>query len=306
MKLLPVAVVAVMGVLGCAVPAAAHGSLAPAAAYDQMVLADQPAGYWAMNGTGTEPDLTGNGMTGTYMGGQPSAATLPDGETVAAFNGSSQYLTVAADPRLSITAAGELTWEAWIRPDTLNFPHTSSGYVNWLGKCQNYSPTCEWEARMYSQNTSRPSRLSAYVFNPTAGLGSGAYWQEYSTSQIRAGHWYHVVGEYQTLTQPPGCAGPQTGSINIWVNGVEWVQARHGQTGCMSQYGITPAAGSSPLDIATVALDNWFKGAIGKVAVYDYLLTQAQISAHYTAMTGLAPGGDCNYLNSGECVFTSP
>ena len=61
----------------------------------------------------------------------------------------------------------------------------------------------------------------------------------------------------------------------------------------MSQYKISPKAGSSPLTIGTMALDTWFKGAIGKVAVYDRLLTQAEISAHFTAMTGAQPSGSC-------------
>ena len=42
-----------------------------------------------------------------------------------------------------------------------------------MGKCQDYSPTCEWESRMYTTTNTenRPNRISAYVFNPTANLG---------------------------------------------------------------------------------------------------------------------------------------
>ena len=40
--------------------------------------------------------------------------------------------------------------------------------------------------------------------------------------------------------------------------------------------------------------DTWFKGAVGKVAVYNRLLTQTEISEHYTAMTGANPTGTCN------------
>jgi hypothetical protein len=67
----------------------------------------------------------------------------------------------------------------------------------------------------------------------------------------------------------------------------------HAPTGCMSQYKITPQAGSSPLDIGTMAFDTWFPGAIGKVAIYNYLLSQSQINAHFQAMTGVAPSGSC-------------
>ena len=42
----------------------------------------------------------------------------------------------------------------------------------------------------------------------------------------------------------------------------------HFDTGCMSQYMVVPQANSSPLNIATMATDGWFPGAIGKVAIY--------------------------------------
>jgi hypothetical protein len=83
------------------------------------------------------------------------------------------------------------------------------------------------------------------------------------------------------------------GAINIWVNGVEWNHASHGDTGCMCQYGVVPIANSSPLNIGTMAMDTWFAGAIGKVAIYDHLLTPAQIATHYHVMTGKDPTGTC-------------
>jgi len=61
----------------------------------------------------------------------------------------------------------------------------------------------------------------------------------------------------------------------------------------MSQYSVVPMANDSPLNIGTMAGDTWFPGAIGKVAIYDKLLTQAQITAHYQAMTGHTPTGSC-------------
>ena len=110
-----------------------------------------------------------------------------------------------------------------------------------------------------------------------------------------------MVGEYTTLTAPSDCQNTSTypGSINVWVNGVEWDHSQHGQTGCMSQYNVIPAANSSPLNIGTMAQDTWFPGAVGKVAVYNKLLTQAQINAHYEAMTGQTPTGSC----SATCSF---
>jgi hypothetical protein len=250
----------------------------------------------------SEPDLTGHTSAGTYRGGSAPLVALPNGDQAADFNGSSQYMSIPSNAAFSIPTTHSLTWEAWIRPDTLQFPNNSSGYVDWMGKCQDYSPTCEWEARLYNTTNSenRCNRFSAYVFNPGADLGSGAYWQP-TCGLIQAGQWYHVVGEYTTLSQPTGCqnAGPYPGAVNIWLDGVPWNQSRHGQTGCFSQYNIVPAANNSPLNVGTMAMDAWFQGAIGKVAIYDKLLSQAQITNHYMLMTGKAPTGTC----ADDCSF---
>ncbi len=268
-----------------------------ATAYDTAVLNATPVLYLTMStpSAGSETDKSGHGLHGTYKGGAPTLATLPNGDKAATFNGTNQYLTVPSNALLSVPTTHKLTWEAWIRPDTLQFATKEpDGYIDWMGKCQNYSPTCEWEARMYNTVTTqdRPNRLSAYVFNPSAGLGSAADWQP-STGTIKAGQWLHVVAEYDTTATPVGCGSAYPGSINIWVNGVKQNFAAHMPTGCMSQYSVTPKANNSPLNIGTMTFDSWFKGAIGKVAVYDRLLSQSEISAHYKSMTGLNPTGSC-------------
>lgn len=278
-------------------------SCAGAASYDAAVLCDHPVGYWAMShGSGSEPDLSGRSNPGMYQGGATTSTSLPNGDSAAVFNGSSQYLTIPSKAAYSIATTGQLTWEAWLKPSVLQFPNDSGGYIDWLGKCASYSPTCEWEARLYNTDNSenRCNRFSAYVFNPSAGLGSAADWQP-TCGLIRAGSWYHVVGEYTLLVAPSGCQNTNMypGSIEIYVNGVKWNQSRHGQTGCMSQYQVIPKANSSPVNVATMARDAWFQGAIGKLAIYDVVLSEARVKAHYRAMTGQDPSGSCG----NDCSF---
>jgi hypothetical protein len=267
--------------------------------YDQMILADHPVAFWNVDPTSaTESDLTGNGNVGTYKDGVPTTATMPNGDISADFdsNGSSQYLTVPSNASFSISTTGSLTWEAWVRADTLQFPNLTSDYADFMGKCATYSPTCEWEARMYNavNPENRSSRISAYVFNPTAGLGSAADWQP-TAGTIQANQWVYVVGEYTTQSQPSNCANAYSypGSINIWVNGVEWSQVSHSPTGCMSQFEVKPQIKNSPLNIGAMAIGSWFKGAVGKVAIYNYDLSSTQIAAHYASMTGRTPDGSC-------------
>jgi hypothetical protein len=280
-----------------AAPAETQATASPA--YDALVLSGKPALYLAMSSgaAGTEADLSGNGLAGAYKGGAPGAATLPNGDTAADFDGAKEYLAVPSSPSLSIPTTGQLTYEAWIRPDTFDFgTATGSGYVDWMGKCANYSPDCEWEARLYGNTTeeNRPDRLSAYVFNPRAGLGSGADWQP--SAPLASGAWLHVVAEYDLTATPPGCPAGTPGTIAIWVNGVKQSFADHAPTGCMSQFKVAPKAGGSPLTIGTMAFDSWFKGAVGKVAVYDRLLSQSEIDSHFEAMTGKAPSGSCGLV----------
>jgi hypothetical protein len=293
--------------LASAVDLASADSGPPSVAYDELILADHPVAYWAMSHrSGSEPDLSGHHNNGSYVVGTKGSATLPNGDLAADFDGATQYLTVPSNATLSIPTTRNLTWEGWIRPDVLQFPHDDGtfGFVTWMGKCERYAPSCEWEARMYSTQTkevpNRPNRFSAYVFNPNAMLGSGADWQPVD-GLIAAGQWYHVVGEYTTATQPADCpnATMYPGSINIWVNGVKWDHASHGTTGCISQYNVVPTAGNSALNIGTMATDSWFAGAVGKVAIYDVLLSDAQIAAHYNAMTGKRPTGSC----AATCAF---
>src|SRR5581483_943729 len=112
--------------------------------YDSVILADHPVMY--LNSSGN--DLTGNGHNGSFVGGTPASATLPNGDSAPDYNGTNQYMTVPSSPALSIATTKQLTWEAWIRPDTLQFTNDSGyGYVDWMGKCQDYGPTCEWESR---------------------------------------------------------------------------------------------------------------------------------------------------------------
>jgi hypothetical protein len=246
--------------------------------------------------SGSEPDLSGNQHAGTYKGGSAKSVELPNGDKATDFNGSSQYLSIPSNAAFSIPTTGELTWEAWIRPDVLQFPNDSGGYVDWMGKCQDYGPTCEWEARLYNTDNDqdRCNRFSAYVFNPSAGLGSGADFQP-TCGLIKASQWYYVVGEYTLEAQPSDCQNSEEypGAINIWVNGVEWNHSRHGQTGCFGQYEIVPKANNSPINVGTMATDAWFQGAIGKLAIYGKLLTQAQITQRYQSMTSKAPTGSC-------------
>ena len=245
------------------------------AAYNDVILGDKPVMFLGMDtaATGAQADLSGHGNDGRYVGGTPKAALLPDGEPAADFNasGSGQYLTVPASPALSVPTSRALTIESWIKPDTLQFAYQESeGYVYWLGK-GNPTNGYEYANRMYSySNTAgRPNRISDYDWNVSGGLGSGAYFQD----TVYTTQWIHVVDVIDM----------STGYIDIYKNGV-----LRGHVP-LSQYSVKPGTTASPFNVGTRNNNSYFQGAIGKVAVYNYHLSAAQIANHYAAMTAPAP-----------------
>lgn len=240
-----------------------------ASAYDQTVLNQRPVMFLSMDpaGGGAQPDLSGNGNTGVYKGGIPAVATLPNGEKAASFNGTNQYLSVPASPALSVPTKRVLTIVAWIKPSTLQFPRTENeDFVYFLGKGD---PTngYEYANRMYSlvNSANRPNRISVYHWNPTGGLGSGSYFQDTVTTS----QWIMITDVIDM----------NKGTVDIYKNGVLR------DTTPLSQYSVTPKTTNAPFNVGTRNYNSWFQGAVGKVSVFDRVLTVAELSALYTAMT---------------------
>jgi hypothetical protein len=245
--------------------------------YDQQVLSLNPALYLTFSNPSapTQVDLSGHGHTATYLpaGDPPSEVAMPNGDMAADFNGRGQYAQVLSSEALSVTDTGCLTIEAWIMPTTLQFPHEEgTGYVYVLGK--GAPGDYEYAMRMYSaKNTEvpeRPNRISGYVWNLAGGLGSGAYFQD----RVEVNQWIMitlVLDDRKSVLWPDGY-------VALYKDGV-----LRGQVS-MGQYDVDPQAGNAPLRIGTRDNDSYFEGAIGKVAVYDRLLSSAQIAATYSAM----------------------
>jgi hypothetical protein len=245
--------------------------------YDRQVLSFAPVMYLTMGNPSkrAEPDLSGHGHRGSYLpaADPPATVRLPNGDPAAEFDGNRQYLQVPATASLSVTHTGCLTVQAWVRPATLRFRHEEgTGYVYILGK--GVTGKQEYALRMYSRTNSevpeRPNRVSAYVFNLAGGKGSGAYFQD----RVRAQEWMmvtFVIDAHRSAAWPAGY-------VAIYKNG----QLR-GRVS-LGQFHVTPRAAGAPLRIATRQLESYFRGAVGKVAVFGYVLSPQRIRATFTAM----------------------
>jgi hypothetical protein len=206
-------------------------------------------------------------------GNHPAVATLPNGDPAASFNGVNQYVQVPSVSALSVSHTDCLTVQAWIAPGTLQFPHEQgTGYVYMLGK--GTTGKQEYALRMYSHSNTesppRPNRISAYAFNLSGGLGSGSYFQD----PVTVGQWMMVTF---VIDDQASSAWPD-GYVAIYKNAV-----LRGQVS-LGQYDVKPQASDAPFRIGTRDLESYFQGAIGKVAVYGYVLSAADIARTYNAM----------------------
>jgi Concanavalin A-like lectin/glucanases superfamily len=246
-------------------------------AYDRRALALDPVAYLTVGSpaSGAEQDLSGNGHNGVYLpaGSHPAVTTLPNGDPAASFNGVSQYLQVPSSSALTVPQTGCLSVQAWIQPKTLQFSHEEgTGYVYVLGK--GTSGKYEYAMRMYSKTNTespvRPNRISAYAWNLSGGLGSGSYFQD----PVVVNQWMMVTF---VIDATKSSAWP-AGYVSIYKDGT-----LRGQVS-LSQYDTKPGASDAPFRVATRELESYFQGGIGKVAVYNYVLSGADISAAYGAM----------------------
>jgi len=244
-------------------------------AYDTTVLADNPIAYWQLGDTMTTvSDCSAAALhPGTYRNA-PKTTTLPNGDPVKVFNGSTQYAEIPDANDLSVIKTGIITLEAWMRPDTLQFPNLEgSGYVHWMGKKAN-GGNCEYVARMYALTNAenRPNRISGYSFNLTCGLGAGSYFEEL----VSKGEWIHYALVINTKDTSPKYP---TGYTKVYKNG----SLR--DTDSLKGYAIIPGNGTAPLRLGTANLDSYFQGAIGKVAFYNYEVSADKLYNHYKMMS---------------------
>jgi hypothetical protein len=178
------------------------------------------------------------------------------------FDGESGYVEIPDADIFSEPTTGELSVEAWIRPDSLDMSNReSSGYVHWMGK--GVSGEHEWVSRMYQEGNSedRANRISFYSFNLTGGLGAGSYFQD----DVTVGEWIHYVGTFDDTR------------TYIYKNGIER------DSDLLSGYDITPENGSAPVRIGTRDRNSFHQGAIARVAFYGARLSESQAAAHFAA-----------------------
>jgi len=245
--------------------------------YSGTVLAKHPAAYWRLGEKhGPEAaDSSGHDHHGTYHGkvkfGERGAIE-GDPNTAVAVAPPDAYVEVASSPQFSQPSSGRgLTVEAWMRPDALTFPgETQDPYVMWLGKGE--KDEMEWGFRFYSKASTRPNRISAYIWNADGGLGAGAYFQD----ELKVHEWLYVVGVYD-----PGSADNPGAGVSIYKNGQLRGSPATSRGALYSSYNIRPRMGAAPVRLGTRDLRSFLTGGLDEVAIYPRKLTAAEIQENY-------------------------
>lgn len=250
--------------------------------YARRVLDKKPVGYWRLGEKAgpTIADVSGGGHHGTVVGafGFGEKGMLDrELDTALVFDGKTAGVEIPSHADFSQPTSGAgLTVEAWMRPDVLEFSgEGEDGYVHWLGKGE--TGKMEWAFRFYPKRSSRPNRVSAYVFNAGPGLGAGAYVEE----DIRAGRWMHIVAVFDT-----GDASDPKAGVSLYKDGKLAGGPASSPGAFYKAYNVMPEAGDAPLRIGTRDKKSFFEGAVDEVAIYPRVLTAREVAENYRAGKG--------------------
>jgi concanavalin A-like lectin/glucanase superfamily protein len=249
---------------------------AATSSYSEAVLKKHPVAYWRLGEKhGPEAaDASGNGHSGKYIGhpvfGGPGAI-VGDANTAIGIAPPGSYVEIPSAPQFSVQSSGRgLSVEVWMRPDALAYAgETEDPYVMWLGKGE--KGEMEWGFRFYSQKSTRPNRISAYVWNADGKLGSGAYFQD----ELRVGEWIHIVATFDAFTESNPAAG-----VSIYKNGVLRGSPATSKGAFYSTYNVRPTEGGAPVRLGTRDLGSFLTGGLDEVAIYPRKLTPAEVREH--------------------------
>jgi hypothetical protein len=210
-----------------------------------------PVGEWRFNdGSGTVVvDSSGNGQDGTYTGSGPTWVTGHDVGALS-FDGNGDYVTVPDNASFGLAISG--TVSVWMAVG-------QAATTQYVVKKATNGTTDGWEIGLSSTTGKIFWRLNQKTSANTYRIESTT---NYATNGAT---WQHVVGTYDGTT------------IKIYVNGTME----------------TSAAG--PASIATNSLKVSFagesdgysamKGLLDTITIFDYALTQAEVSALYSPST---------------------
>src|SRR5882672_7526021 len=259
--------------------------------YQSAVLAKSPVGYWRLNDAVVAPGnvlatntgslgAVGNGtFENDLLAGAPGAlpAQASTNTAILAYgylNGN--RVRVPFQPVFNTN--NSFSVEFWCKPGQTNTLACPAASVEFADPSTNQAVRRGW---LFYQGTLDPDSGNGWVFriyNPP----SGANPQQINcsvTNQLDTNKWYHIVGTFKANNPNKG--------LTLYVNGVSVATA-----GVSKDYE-SVVTNTIPLTFGARADGDFgfftFLGGLDEGAFYPYLLTAAQVLAHYQAGTNAAP-----------------
>ncbi len=222
--------------------------------YDQVVLHDDPRAFYKLDERAgpTAADASGNGRNGTYFGtyrlGGPA---LLNGENSTSASFPKGYVRAPA----TLTKPA-VTAECWIRPTAADL----QGAPRILNNA-------------WTDHDGHGFML--WLSDGTAAFNTG-WSSEAGDFGLAAGNVYHLVGTYDAPT-----------GVRLYINGQ---QVAHSTPGFVpkpqiADFGDLTYIGALDAE-ANGGLTDYFAGDVADCAVYDHVLTAAQVATHYNAGSG--------------------
>lgn len=218
----------------------------PTGAYQDVVTADAPVGYWRLGDSGAAVSAV-VGPSGSAVGGVTSTAgaIAGDADAARAFDGSTGYLSIPSAGPLNLT--GDLTVEAWARPSA-----SVGGVLVQKGGASGYSV---WQYRL--------AMTSGGQWRGTVFVGGTAF-AVTASGTATLGSWTHLV-----LTRSGA-------TLSLYVNGV--LAATSTASGPLNTTTSILGVGRSG-----ASATSYFNGGVDEVAVYGVALPAARVAAHHAA-----------------------
>ena len=271
--------------LACALALGAFA--ASGADYPTTLSSLNPIGYWRLNEptqpvVPTDPmtniSTAGTALNGSYYGvpslQSPGAVA---GDAAASYSGNLQYSETPYNTALN--PSGPFTVEFWA-----NLTNASAGaksgvvsrYITVAG-----GPTAQRGYLFFANNGN-----TTWQFRVYNGAGSTTI-TDAGVGTIAANTWYHVVGVYDGA------------NISIYVNGVKTSTT----TGTVVYVPNTNSPTRIGAGTPETAPSLFFPGQLDNVAIYNSVLPDAKIAAHYDAATTNAAGYNAQILADSPAVY---
>ena len=260
--------------------------------YPTTVLSQGPVGYWRLNETVQPPVLpilatnigsagaAGNGTYNSALRGiKPGAIVSEPNNGAVGFSGitDGNRVRIPFDSRWNPT--GPLTVEFWAKPAQTNLFECPAASVEFIEPPPPPAP-----------QTPPPQRNGWLFYQGNSGLVNGSGWafRQYNNSgpgltnltsasvdmTLDTNQWYHVVGVFDGT------------NISTYVNGILAASSNFVSTPRPNTNAAIPLTFGARAD--GVAGYFTYSGLIDEAAIYDAILSPAQIMAHYQAGTNTA------------------